>query len=138
MPFELPQDTESYRYSRYDRLQSVVTRLASLTGRADVTPDNADQFSILEEKFWLGVTILVEGLGSASPGGQLLYDTVADLKLVPTASCTGMAVVLGESAPGVGLSGFMRWDPTGTDADNPLLVIRPNDYTTGGVWRQFL
>ena len=64
-------------------------------------------------------------------------DTPTDLKAIPSSRCGGVVHVLGYSAAYDG-GGFVAvWDSTGTDADNPVVVCRPDDFSSAGVWRQF-
>lgn len=63
-------------------------------------------------------------------------NTVTELKAIPTSRCGGVVHVLGYAAAYDG-GGFVAvWDSAGTDADNPIIFVRPNDFTVGG-WRQF-
>lgn len=137
MSFELPQDTETQRYSRYDRFKAAVARLAAITGRSDVIPQNDDQFKDLEERFWEGLVAFAESVTAGGGGsGATSVNSYADLTLIPTANCVGTIVVTGEITAGDGGWVVVYWDPTGTDPHEPKLVFRPDDYTTGGVWRQ--
>ena len=68
MAFELPQDTETQRYSRYDRFASAVQKVADVTGRSDVTPQVTDQFKDLEERWWEGLAAFVEDATATGSG----------------------------------------------------------------------
>jgi hypothetical protein len=64
-------------------------------------------------------------------------DTLVALQAIPASRCGGVVHVLGYLAAYDG-GGFVAvWDSSGTDADNPVLVSRPTDFSTSGVWRQF-
>ena len=78
------------------------------------------------------------GGGGGTSLGTLVLDTVAQLRAVTSANA-GLAlyaVVKGNAAPFDGAGGDYVWDAIGTDADDGLSVIRPNDFTTAGIWRK--
>ena len=135
MSFELPEDTETQKYSRYDRFKACVSRLAALTGRSDVIPQDGDQFKDLEERFWEGLVAFAEG-GTLGGSRTDSVNSYAELTAIPTAECDGTYIVTGAVSAGDGGWCVVYWDPTGTDPHDPKLFFRPNDFTTAGGWRQ--
>ena len=77
----------------------------------------------------------VTGGGGASLG-VLVQDTIANLRSVSSvnAGLALFAVVKGELAAFDGGGGDYVWEALATDADDGLTRIRPNDFTTAGVW----
>jgi hypothetical protein len=51
-----------------------------------------------------------------------------------------LAQVKGSAAVGIyavaSLSDFWKWNNTGTNADDGVDYVRPNDYATAGVWER--
>lgn len=76
-------------------------------------------------------------LGGGSGGTTSFVETVANLAAIPTANAGGFIFTLGLNAVGDGQAAAYYWDPTGTDPHNPPMFVRPNDYTSGGGWRQW-
>jgi len=62
---------------------------------------------------------------------------VTELKAIPTSRCGGVVHVLGFSSAYDGGGFIAVWDSSGTDADSPVVVCRPYDFSSAGVWRQF-
>ena len=137
MSFELPQDTETQRYSRYDRFKACVLRLSEVTARTDVAPQDGDQFKDLEERFWEGLIAFAESVTAGGSGASVpSVSSYAQLTAIPTASASGTVLVTWENTAGDGGWCVVYWDPTGTDPHDPKLFFRPDDFTTAGGWRQ--
>lgn len=85
----------------------------------------------------LSVTI-VESTGGGGGTQGLVFDTTQDLRDYGTHSDNSFATVLGDVTPGDGNGHQYWWDESGSDADNGASVIRPDDFTSVGVWRQWI
>lgn len=158
MSFELPQDTETQRYSRYDRFKAAVQKLADVTGRADVIPQNTDQFKDLEERWWEGIASFAESTVTGGSGvvsvlsysalvllegadlsdGAILflagYTTVADGGhgyFVYSASSSATTYTGFIVAPADNAGRLIRILPTGQV--NPKMCGARGDFATGGV-----
>lgn len=68
----------------------------------------------------------------------LVVDTLVELRALPTLSTNQSVQMNGNLAAGDGGGGFYFWVSGGTDADDGVTFIRPDDYTTGGIWRKLI
>lgn len=78
------------------------------------------------------------GGGGGGGGGAMLppvNNLVALRALTPPTSAVTV-LMLGYNTAGDGFGRLMYWDLSGTDADNPPLVVRPDTYSGSGVWKQ--
>jgi hypothetical protein len=80
----------------------------------------------------LDAYILAQVKGSAAVGIYAVA-SLSDLRAILTSSTNRYAVVFG-STP----TDFTnwKWNNTGTNADDGVDYVRPNDYTTAGVWER--
>ena len=76
------------------------------------------------------ITTIVTG----STVGYYAVDTLNDLRALPTATTNRKATTWGRNAVDDELGGVWRWANTRTDADDGNRYVRPNDYTSAGVW----
>ena len=145
-----PQDTEDYKYSRYDRFKDAVTRFADAMADPEVEPHDDDQFKDLEEKFWNGLVemaLLVTGGGGGSGGGSLgliRADTLALMRDVPSTALNRVCFLVGNDSAYDGGGGLYAWeiDPTEAAVDGPMTDIVPNDRAAvsvgnKGYWKKF-
>lgn len=70
--------------------------------------------------------------------GFFVVDDLADLRALPSLSTNQFAVLEGGAAEFDGNGGTYTWVAGATDADDGITYIRPNDYTTGGLWRKHI
>lgn len=77
---------------------------------------------------------------SSSSSNVIVVNTLSALRSVPSSSNNRLAIMLGNSTLNDGQGGQYFWKSPGNDADAPLLVVRPNDWTApaggSGVWIQ--
>lgn len=71
------------------------------------------------------------------------YDTIPALRSQPMADSPtwtkrALALTFGSAAAMDGTFGFYAWDPTSVAADNGTTVIKPDNITGPGRWRQIL
>ena len=71
-----------------------------------------------------------------SSGGSYVKPTLAAMRAIPSDSGNVYCVLLGNTAIGDGGGGQYYWDNAGTAADSPMIVIRPNDFGSSGIWIQ--
>lgn len=79
--------------------------------------------------------------GPSSGGGSgAVRATVALLRTILTADgpIINQVTVQGNLTAGDGYGGVYTWFAGDTSADDGNSVIRPNDYTTGGVWKKLV
>ena len=136
-----PTDTTDFRYSRYDRMKSAVAAIAALVD-ASITPGTNDDFPTLEEKMWDGIVEIAAlaasgGGGGGGVSGFFTADTLTAMRAIATSTTNKVVFLLGEVTKGDGLGGTFYWDNSGTGAHDPMLTIRPTDYTSAGVWKRF-
>ena len=70
--------------------------------------------------------------------GIFYRDTIADLRAIATASTNLVCIVAGDITAGDGFGGMWFWVNTGTTADDGINYIRPDDYSTAGLWQKML
>lgn len=80
------------------------------------------------------------GPSSGGGSGGAVKSNIAALKAILTSDCPliNQVTVQGSVTPGDGGGGIYTWYAGDTTADDGNSVIRPNDYTTGGVWKKLL
>lgn len=73
-------------------------------------------------------------------GAVLTFQTTADLRARGSIGLTAesFAITFGDTAAGDGNGHQYFWDEAGSDADNGASVIRPDDFSGAGIWRQYL
>jgi len=81
---------------------------------------------------------LSELVTTITNGVVTVKNTIADVKDIPTEDAIPAIILAGGDATFDGFGGILKWDSTGTDADDPPRVIRPNDFSSAGVYRQIL
>jgi len=70
--------------------------------------------------------------------GVFVVDTIPELRELPTLSTNAACQVNGNLARGDGGGGMYFWVNDGTDADDGVTYIRPNDYVDGGIWQKLI
>ena len=65
-------------------------------------------------------------------------DTLAQLRAIASDDVNRVCILAGNVSAGDGGGGVYTWYGLANDADDPMLVIRPNDYAGAGVWKQLL
>ena len=119
-------------------------------------PDIAGRNAIIDERRTSGMMVSVESDGLiyvlgpgltnsdwtvfAPPASSnvLMLDTVTDLRAVSSSANNRLAFLLGNITAGDGGGGIHYWDNAATDADDPLIIIRPDDFTTNGLWKKLI
>jgi hypothetical protein len=89
----------------------------------------------------LAYTRFIPAAGPSSGGsGGAVRATVASLKAIPSADgpLLNQVTVQGNLAAGDGGGGIYTWYVGATDANDDNSVVRPSDYTTGGLWKKLL
>ena len=66
--------------------------------------------------------------------GFFAVDTIADLRVLSSSSDNKKATVWGNAAVDDGYTTVWRWDGAGTEADDGTNYVRPNDFTSAGLW----
>ena len=119
---------------------------ATLTIRNDITQDRRTSgMMVFVESDGLVYT-LGPGLTNsewtvfAPPASSnvLMLQNVTDLRAVSSSANNRLAFLLGNVTAGDGGGGIHYWDNAATDADDPLIIIRPDDFTTNGVWKKLI
>lgn len=136
-----PTDTTSFRYSRYDRFKAAVAAIAALVDPS-TTPANDDTFPQIEEKLWdalVEVAVLAASGGGGGGGvsGFFTADTLTAMRALATSVSNKIVFLLGDTTKGDGGGGVYYWDNASTAAHDPLVTVRPTDFTTAGVWKRF-
>lgn len=75
--------------------------------------------------------------GGGSPSFQIT-NNLTSLRAIASPSTSVMVFMLGYTTPGDGFGRLFYWDSAGAEADDPPLVVRPNDFVSAGVWKQAL
>lgn len=138
-----PQDTQTYKYSRYDRFKDAVTRFADALADPEVEPRDDDQFKDLEERFWNGLVEMAL-LTTAGGVGVARADTLALMRDVPSTALNRFCFLVGNESAYDGGGGLYAWeiDPTEAAVDGPMTDIVPNDRAAvsvgnKGYWKKF-
>lgn len=139
-----PQDTEDYKYSRYDRFRDAVTRFAYALADPEVEPRDDDQFKNLEERFWNGLVEMALLVTSGGGVGVSRADTLALMRDVPSSALNRFCFLVGNDSAYDGGGGVYAWevDPTAVAVDTPMTDIIPNDRASvssgnKGYWKKF-
>ena len=89
----------------------------------------------------LAFTRFIPAPGSSSGGsGGIVRATVASLRTIPSSDgpLINQVTVQGNISADDGGGGIYTWYVGATDADDGNSVIRPSDYSTGGLWKKLL
>lgn len=88
----------------------------------------------------LGRFIPAAGPSSGGGSGGAVRSTIALLRAILTVDgpIIGQVSVQGDATAGDGGGGIYTWFAGDTSDDNGNSVIRPNDYTTGGLWMKLV
>jgi hypothetical protein len=80
------------------------------------------------------------GPSSGGSGGGTVKPTIAALRAIITSDgpIINQVSVQGDVAAGDGGGGIYTWYVGDTTADDGNSVIRPSDYTTGGLWKKLV
>jgi hypothetical protein len=70
--------------------------------------------------------------------GVFYRDTIAQMRAISSSDDNASCTVGGNAAAGDGGGGIYFWNPTATNADDGINFIRPDDYTTAGLWQKLL
>lgn len=86
-----------------------------------------------------GLSVEIETTTSVVTGNAGFYvaDTLTALRAIATSVNNRFAVLLGDTAKyDFGPAKYYNWDATSVEADNPFLVVVPNDDAGVGRWVQ--
>ena len=89
------------------------------TGATDMTSDN--RYFVFQPNLQAAASVKV-------------LDNLTALRAVSRLENNTIAVLAGLNTPGDGEGGVWYWSATRSDADAPPQVVRPNDFSTAGVW----
>jgi hypothetical protein len=70
--------------------------------------------------------------------GHFVVDDIDALRALTSLATNRLAVVEGGVDEFDGQGGIYTWVAGATNADDGITYIRPNDYTTGGLWRKLI
>ena len=78
--------------------------------------------------------------GGGSGGSGTVVANIAALRLITSAAAATImqVTVQGNITADDGLGGIYTWYPGDTTANDDNANVRPNDYTTGGVWKKLV
>jgi hypothetical protein len=82
------------------------------------------------------VTVTITGSGTTT--GHFVVSDIDALRALTSLSTNAVAVVEGGADEFDGQGGIYTWVAGDTTADDGITYIRPNDYTTGGLWRKLI
>jgi len=71
---------------------------------------------------------------TGSTVGYFAVNILNDARALPTATTNRKVTVWGRTAVDDGYTSVWRWNNAGTDADDGNKFLRPDDYTSAGVW----
>ena len=118
--------------------------------------DIAERNDITQERRTSGMMVFVESNGliyTLGPGltnsewtvfsppayqNILMVQNITELRAVSSNANNKLAFLLGNVTANDGGGGIHYWDNAATDADDPLIIVRPDDFTTAGLWKKLL
>ena len=70
---------------------------------------------------------------------SVLYvaQNLALMRAIPSSSTNNLCFLLGYATAGDGSGGVYYWDNASSLVDSPMTVVRPTDFTSAGLWKQF-
>lgn len=90
----------------------------------------------------LAYSRFIPAAGPSSGGGSggTVKPTIAALRTIITSDgpIINQVTVQGSVTPGDGGGGIYTWYAGDTTADDGNSVVRPTDYTTGGLWKKLV
>lgn len=89
------------------------------TGATDMTSDN--RYFVFQPNLQAAASVKV-------------LDNLTALRAVSRLENNTIAVLAGLNTAGDGEGGVWYWSATRSDADAPPQIVRPNDFSTAGLW----
>lgn len=78
----------------------------------------------------------LENLTSGGGGAAAPVNNLVALRALTPPTSAVTVLMLGYDTPGDGYGRLFYWDSSGSEADNPPLVVRPDLFSGAGVWKQ--